>query len=197
MTKRQHLLLTIALALLMLTVSPTVNAERGDKLYISLDDVLVRDRPHAQATVMLALDRGHMVVEVATYESWVKVAIARTGGIMGWLARGALTPVRPPPSAAIPRPAFEYFVSTLQRFNQGVAKQTGQGLFSRIEPITNEIIQLTATPTWLALPRQAMQQNLRVLTERWAAVNGSGFPVWIQVVDAQGNVVLRQWKAAA
>lgn len=186
---------TLALAALAATTALAASASlaaRGDKLYIALEDVSVRDTPSAEAPRVIVLDRGHMVVEVSTTGRWMKVAVAHTDGIMGWVARRELTTVKPSPLPPIPRPAFEYFVSSVEQFNREIANETGRRLYRRIQAITDDVISLTAGELWFTLPRRAMRKNLRLMADRWAALNGTGNPTWIQVVDRTGAVMMRE-----
>ena len=180
------------LAAVTALAAPLALAARGDKLYIALEDVSVRDAPRAGSPRVIVLGRGHMVVEVGTFRRWLRVAVARTGGITGWVARRDLTTVRPAPMPQIPRPAFEYFVSSVERLNRDVSAQIGEGLYSRIDAVTDDVINLTATEVWLSMPRRAMRKNLRLMANRWASLNGTGNPTWIQIVDRAGEVLMRE-----
>ena len=130
-------LVLAALAAAAVLSAPGALAARGDKLYISLEDVALRDTPSADAPRVLVLDRGHMVVEVNASGRWLRVAAARTDGIMGWVMRRELTTLKPSPAPPLPRPAFEYFVTSVEKFNQDVLNETGYQLYSLRTNVSN------------------------------------------------------------
>ena len=78
----------------------------------------------------------------------------------------------------------------LQAAKREVLEETGIALFTRVDRPIDDVVHLTASADWHALPRHARIGNLRVLARRWARLRGGARPTWVEVLDRQGDVVL-------
>ena len=180
------------MCLLLLGLAAPAAARKADKLFVFQPDTAVRQEPRASAPRVLVLQAGHLLVELESMRGWLQVAIARTGGKIGWVRRRDITRVQPQPAIRMTGPELELFASEVEEFNREVMEETGAPLFTRFEAVTPDLLHLTASAMWQSLPRSAMRRNLARLASRWAQLNDSGNPVWVEVVDSAGVVVMSE-----
>jgi hypothetical protein len=174
----------------LLLCAPAARAIKGDRLYVRAQEAAVREAPRPEARRLLLLGRGHLLVGISETRRWIEVGVARSGGKVGWIARRSLSTVK---MSAPPTPApvsFEAFAQEMESFNQGVQQRAGILLFSRIDLPMHDMVHLSATPGWRALPTDARARSLARLSRRWADLRGHDRPTWVEVVDDRGRIMM-------
>ena len=54
------------------------------------------------------------------------------------------------------------------------------------------IVWVTATEVWISASTADQSSSLNTLYKLWRAADGSGLPIAVYVVDANGNVVMKK-----
>ncbi len=141
----------------------------------------------------MKLARGHHLVEFARRGEWVHVGVSQSGGLDGWIHESLVDTVLRGSTAAKPAkgsPNFEAFRKDMAKLNEQARRTASFPFFTKIEDMGDSIIRLTAHDGWLEAPRADREKNLNVILELWAAHEGTGLPVAVNIVDRRGKLVM-------
>lgn len=168
-------------------------AASGDKLFINGENVNIRSGPGTDFEIVTTLDRGHELIEFGREGDWINVGIARADGRDGWVL-STLVAASDPGGMAVARPsvAFTKFRISVDALNQSMERQIGATLYSDVRDIGDGIVQLTATPTWLAASLPDRESNLETLFKIWSAAEGTGQPIRVRIVDGNGQLIMEK-----
>lgn len=99
----------------------------------------------------------------------------------------------PDPAAgpALDLPGLERFRESVDYLNSRAQAVAGVELFTEVEATSGDVVQVTATDAWSTIPPAGQRSYLNTLVDRWAAAQG-GSPVSVQIVDADGQVVMER-----
>jgi len=174
-----------------LPTKPTTSPVPGRKFYVKPKLARVRETPSQSSRQILVIKEGHEVVEISRKGKWVEVGVARSGGKVGWVRAARLTETREGgKTEAPPMPAFQKFKLAFDVLNRSVKAQTGVVLFASAEDMGDGIVNVTATPTWLSGPQADREANLQTTYNLWEAAQSNDLPIWVNIVNPQGEIVM-------
>jgi hypothetical protein len=84
------------------------------------------------------------------------------------------------------------FRQSVDYLNSRALSVAGVDLFTDVEPGTGGVVQVAATKAWSSIPPAGQQSYANTLLDRWAAARGYGGPVSLQIVDAEGKVLMER-----
>jgi len=143
--------------------------------------------------VVMAVGRGHKLIEFERKNGWVHVGIVRTGGKDGWIYGGLVgAEFAGGESAAPADQRFANFENTVFDLNERVRQAAGVDFFTKIENLGDGLVWVTATNVWVEAPYSDREGSLNTLFDLWDAAEGSGLPIMVQVVDQHGILVMRK-----
>lgn len=183
-----------ALTAAILLFAPNIAwAGPGDTLYAQGNLANVRSAPSKSASVVMAVGRGHKLIEFERKYGWVHVRIVRTGGKDGWIFNELVAAeFAGGESVATADQRFANFKNTIFDLNERVRQATGVDFFTKIENLGDGLVWVTATNVWVEAPYSDRESNLNKLFDLWDAAEGSGLPIMVQVVDQRGILVMRK-----
>ena len=82
------------------------------------------------------------------------------------------------------------FRQSVDYLNSRAVSVAGVDLFTTVEAVGDGIVQVAATEAWSSIPPAGRQSYVNTLLDRWAAARGHGGPISVQIVDADGQVLL-------
>lgn len=172
----------------------TARAAPGDKLYITADRAVVRTSASITSASVIAVNRGHELMEFQVVGNWIEVGVARTGGKTGWVRRQDVSSQKQGGKTTAPLSAqFKVFRAAFDQLNHRVEVQSGVRFFTGAEDRGDGILYVTATSAWLAGPRQARESNARTILELWRAANND-LPVMVYIQDSGGRIVMGPYR---
>jgi uncharacterized protein YgiM (DUF1202 family) len=92
---RQHRLALAFSLLVSLAWATSAYATPGERFYIDMDNISVRERPAAAAPVVRHLNKGDRVIEFRRQGSWIRVSQLGAVGEDGWVEISYLVPEPP------------------------------------------------------------------------------------------------------
>jgi Bacterial SH3 domain len=116
---------------------------------------------------------------------------------------GTSAATAPEPAAVAPAagPADAADAADLARFRDSVdylnsrsTSVAGADLFDGVQAVGDGVVQVGATDAWSSIPPAGQQSYANTLLDRWAAARGYSGPVAVQIVDANGKVLLETKK---
>ena len=183
-----------ALTAAILLFAPNIAwAGPGDTLYAQGNLANVRSAPSKSASVVMAVGRGHKLIEFERKNGWVHVGIVRTGGKDGWIFDELVgAEIAGGESAAPADQRFAKFENTVFDLNERIRRAAGVDFFTKVENLGDGLVWVTATNVWVDAPYSDREGNLNTLFDLWDAAEGSGLPIMVQVVDQHGVLVMRK-----
>lgn len=170
----------------------TAVAAPGDKLYATANAVNVRSAPTTDSAAIAQVARGQELMEFGREGEWVAVGIVGTGED-GYIHQSLVSNVRPSgPAPSATSDAYRRFEQSFRQLNDSIQSQYGIRLFSGSHYQGDGIVEVTATPDWLAAPADSQRSSLQTVFNLWDAAEGTGLPIAVYVVDQGGQVVMRQ-----
>ncbi len=103
----------------------------------------------------------------------------------------AATP-EPAVGPALDLPGLEQFRESVDYLNSRAQAVAGVELFTGVEARSEDVVQVTATDAWSTIPPAGQRSYLNTLVDRWAAAKGDGGAASVQIVDADGHVVMER-----
>ncbi len=160
-------------------------AAPGDKLYINGDNVNVRSGPGLTFQVVVQLDKGRELAEVARQDDWIHVSVVGSESQDGWVHAPLVATVAPTTPPADPK--FSEFRHAVISMNASARQRVGAIYFDHMVNLGNGIVQLRATGTWLGEPKAERQSNLASLFDMWNTARGT-----VRIVDQSGQLVMEK-----
>lgn len=179
---------------LVFTLSQFTKAmDIGDKLYISKAGVNIRSSPSEESSIVVRVDKGHVLIEFSTSDSWINVGVDRTGGKSGWVKKSDVSYKCIEGGSQAPYdPKFDKFFLAVEILNDNVEKRIGQKFFSKVENLGDGMVSLTPTAIWLQGDEKSKKKNLHTIFTLWESAEGTGLPVAVYIVDRGGNILMKE-----
>ncbi len=160
----------------------------GQRLYVAGAHVSVREGPTGSSGIVIDVVRGQELVVISVSSNWIEVGVAGTGRV-GWIPSDAVSdqsqseapPVRESDS-------IRRFRDSLDTLNRRVETSTGVRLFAHAADRGDGIVHVTATDVWLSGTSEDQLGNLKTLHNLWRAASRTDLPLFVNIVDAQGNI---------
>lgn len=174
-----------ALTLLMMLgwLSGAGAAER----LVTGDRVNLRADPGTDAGVLARLDRDARLEVLGEHGDWYQVRTTGRGKdfqpVAGWVHGSLLS-----------SPAYAEFRKVFDYRNRRAKELTGETFFSRVADRGAGVVEIVATPVWLAQPEEGRQDNLRFIAGVWSQVQPperKGEALTVIVRDDQGQERMR------
>ncbi|MGH6912433.1 MAG: hypothetical protein ACREH3_01845, partial [Geminicoccales bacterium] len=86
---------------------------------------------------------------------------------------------------------LEQFRETVQYLNGRALQVAGVDLFTEVEAVAGDTVQVGTTAAWASMPAAGQESYLNTLLDRWLAARGGG-PASVRIVDPGGRVVLEK-----
>ncbi len=68
----------------------------------------------------------------------------------------------------------------------------GIDLFTGVQALGGGIVQVQTTDAWNSIPPAGQESYANALLDRWAAASGDSGPVSVQIVDANGRLLMQK-----
>ncbi len=186
-----HMMVTLFFVLILTQFTKAMDI--GDKLYISKARVNIRSSPSEGSSIVVRIDKGHVLIELATSDSWINVGVDRTGGKSGWVKKSNVSYTYIQGGSQAPYdPRFDKFSRAVEILNNNVEKRIGQKFFSKVENLGDGMVSLTPTAIWLQGDEKSKKKNLHTIFMLWEAAEGTGLPVAVYIVDSGGNILMKE-----
>jgi hypothetical protein len=107
------------------------------------------------------------------------------------------TPATIEPAAAPPHDEsaeIARFRQSVDYLNSRAISVAGVDLFTDVESAGGGVVQVAATAAWSTIPPAGQQSYANTLLDRWAAAQGYGGPVSVQIVAPDGHVLMESSK---
>jgi Bacterial SH3 domain len=196
-------------------------AASGDALLVTGSNVNVRAGPSTEAGVLIRVGQNEPAIERMRQEEWVEVDLPNQD-VRGWIHDSLLTgttvePVAGPPDdevattpaavtetglettevavTEIPAPEsgpLRMFRSEVEYFNNRAVAAAGVDLFSGVAPLGEGGVQVVATDAWVTMPASGQRSYVNALFGRWQAAVGGIQPLHLEIVDANGVVMMEK-----
>lgn len=92
-------------------------------------------------------------------------------------------------SASASSSALEQFRSEVELFNDRALAAAGVNLFTGVEPLGAEGVQVITTDAWAIMSTPGQQSYLNALYGRWQAAKGGGGDLRLQIIDSSGALM--------
>lgn len=86
--------------------------------------------------------------------------------------------------------AFALFKLAFDELNARVSRRGGVVFFTDAVYMGDGIVNVTATELWLRGSHEDRSSNLQTIYDLWKAAEGTGLPVFVNIVDESGNIVM-------
>jgi uncharacterized phage infection (PIP) family protein YhgE len=98
----------------------------------------------------------------------------------------------PAPALAEAESGLERFRAHVEALNDVELRSTGSNLFSGVEAVNGNKVDVGTTAAWESLPPVGQEGYLESLLDDWVAVQGGKGPAVVRIVDQSGRVVLEK-----
>lgn len=196
-------------------------AASGDALLVTGSNVNVRAGPSTEAGVLIRVGQNEPAIERMRQEAWVEVDLPNQD-VRGWIHDSLLTGTTSEPTAVpldgelpttpvvatetgpertevavteIPAPEsipLRTFRSEVEYFNNRAVAAAGVDLFSGVAPLGEGGVQVVATDAWTTMSAPGQRSYLNALFVRWQAAAGGTQPLHLEIVDANGVVMMEK-----
>jgi hypothetical protein len=194
-------------------------AASGDALLVTGSNVNVRAGPSTEAGVLLRVGQNEPAIERVRQEEWVEVDLPNQD-VRGWIHDSLLTettiePAAGPPDGELPTPPvavtetglettevavteiaapesgpLRMFRSEVEYFNDRAVAAAGVDLFTGVAPLGEGGVQVVTTDAWATMSAPGQRSYLNALFGRWQAAAGGVQPLHLEIVDANGVVMM-------
>lgn len=179
--------------LLLAGVVSSAHAKLGDILFVAVDGAELKVAPSESADVKVKLPLGNKLLEFSRDGSWVNVGADGTGGMDGWIKLESVSGSKPAGAkrGAAQTPAFKEFHSDFVRFSMMLKMGGGSAYFGEALFLGDGIVEVEVTDRFLSRPEKVRMGLLYSLVELWSNAERPGLPVWVHLLDAEGNDLMR------
>lgn len=172
--------------LILFLAASQLHARANDVLYVLKDSVNLRGDASTKGGIVLRLKKGDRVVEISRKGSWVKVYPLVKGVDHAWIYSPLVGKNKPVVKKN--NQGVVTFNRQLSKLNSRTKKILGASFFSSGRYRGDGIVEVTASDVWLASPRPDRASNARILFLLWQASEGSGLPVFLNIVNRSGKI---------
>jgi len=97
-----------------------------------------------------------------------------------------------PQAGAAPTTALGKFRSDVELFNNRAVAAAGVDLFTGVEPLGEGAVQVVTTDAWAIMSLPGQQSYLNALFGRWQAATGGAEGLRLEIVDANGALMMER-----